>query len=137
MKELLKPKYSVIFFDGHCVLCNRTVKILIKMDKGRKLKYSSLQGKMFQEVQKLQHINSSESVIFWSEGKFYQRTEAVIHILLELGGIYKMLGASLKIFPIFILDFFYNFIARNRYRLFGKKDVCLIPTDEVKDLFIP
>lgn len=67
----------------------------------------------------------------------YDKAEAVIQILIKLGGIYKFMGIVLKVFPLVILNMLYEFIARNRYRIFGKNDACLIPTNEIRDLFIP
>jgi predicted DCC family thiol-disulfide oxidoreductase YuxK len=106
---------------------------LMTFDKGRKLKYSSLQGKMFKTLEGSERFNHNESVVFWSEGVFYQKAEAVIHILLKLGRGYKIIGRILKIFPIFILNGAYDFVARYRYRLFGKRDMCLLPTSEEKN----
>ncbi len=65
--------------------------------------------------------------IFWSDGIIYDKADAVIRILLKLSGIYKFIGVTLKIFPVFILNILYDFIARNRYRIFGKNADCLTP----------
>ena len=128
---------SVVFFDDVCVLCNGAVLTLIKLDKKRELKYSSLTGNFAQSLPDLKNLNSSQSVIFWTEGKVYYRAQAVIHILLKLGGVCKFLGSVLKLFPLFSLNAFYNLIAKNRYRIFGKRDVCLVPSAEIKERFIP
>jgi predicted DCC family thiol-disulfide oxidoreductase YuxK len=127
----------VIFFDDLCVLCSGTVFLLLKIDRNKKLKYSSLHGKFAKEILNLPHANSFKSVVFLSEGLIYERGAAVIHILMRLGGVYKMVGIALKIFPIFILNLGYDLVARNRYRVFGKNEACLLPTDDIKELFIP
>jgi predicted DCC family thiol-disulfide oxidoreductase YuxK len=128
---------NIVFFDGFCVLCNSTVALLIKLDKNRVLRYSSLQGKYAQDVLNLHHIESGASVIFRSEGVSYQKAEAALHILLKLGGLFRFLGGILNLLPLFILDALYDFVARNRYRFFGKNDSCLIPKEEDKKLFLP
>jgi predicted DCC family thiol-disulfide oxidoreductase YuxK len=127
---------NVIFFDGLCVLCNGTVSKLIKIDRKRILKYSSLQGEYAKNILDVDHTKSGASVVFLNRGHLYLRAEAVIYILLVLGGIYKLAAMFLNIFPLFILNQLYDLIARNRYRLFGIRDTCLAPTNENKDLFI-
>lgn len=127
----------VVFFDDLCVLCSGTVILLTKIDGNRKLKFSSLQGKFGQTLLRSGDLDSKKSVIFWSNGASYDRAEAVIHILLSLGGIYKFTGCLLMALPVCILNILYDFIARHRYQIFGKNKACLSPTDEIKDLFIP
>ncbi len=128
---------NVVLFDELCVLCSGSVILLTKIDHNRQLKYSSLQGKLSQALQDSDHFDPGESMIFWGDGIIYRKANAVIRILLKLGGIYKFIGFILQIFPIFILNIFYNFIARNRYSIFGKNTVCLTPTEDIKDLFVP
>jgi predicted DCC family thiol-disulfide oxidoreductase YuxK len=130
-------KDNIIFFDGFCVLCSGTVARLIKIDEKKRLKYSSLQGRYAQEILEIPRIEANASAIFFSEGGLYEKAEAVIRILIKLGGIYKLGGIALSILPLFMLDRFYEFIARNRYRLFGKRDSCLSPTEENKNRFVP
>lgn len=128
---------DVIFFDGYCGLCNHTVTLLIKLDKNKILRYSSLQGNYAKEVLDSDHIELDPSLIFRREGISYEKAEAVLHILRKLGGIYKFMGFLLKLFPIFILNKIYDLVARNRYYFFGKNDSCFVPNEEHKKLFIP
>lgn len=137
-KSVTRPaKSNVIFFDGFCVLCSSTVALLIKIDKRRNFQYSSLQGSYAQVVLNLTNINSGSSVIFYSDGRTYEKAEAVIHILKKLDPIYKLFGFLLNLLPLFILDRLYNLIAANRYRLFGKNQTCLISNETNRNLFIP
>lgn len=131
-----RPNEDIVFFDGLCVLCNGTVSLLIKLDKNRRLKYSSLQGKFAQTKLEMRSIKSIESVVFFSDGLVFERAEAVIQILITLGGIYKVIGFGLKLFPLFILNALYECVARNRYHIFGKKAACNLPSDNTKDRFI-
>lgn len=135
--EKSSAKCNIIFFDGFCVLCSGTVALLIKIDKKRIFQYSSLQGNYAQQVLNLNNINSGASVIFLTDGRSYEKAEAVIHILKKLGLFYKFLGFLLNLLPLFILDRLYHLIAKNRYRLFGKNDTCLIPNETDRSLFIP
>lgn len=128
---------NVVFFDDLCVLCSGTVMFLIKIDRKKKLKYSSLSGEFAQSLESMRILNNNQSVIFLSQGSLYTRAEAVIHILICLGGLYRLLGWSLGLLPFVLLNFVYDYIARNRYRLFGKNEVCLTPTEDMKSLFLP
>lgn len=132
-----KHKDNIVFFDDLCVLCSGTILLLTKLDKKRTLKYSSLKGTFAQSLEDLRNLNSGQSVIIWSEGNVYDRADAVIHILFKLGGMYKLAGIFLNVFPLFVLNGAYDFIARHRYRIFGKRAACLVPSPEMKDLFIP
>ena len=133
----LNHKDGVIFFDGLCVLCNKSVSFLIKIDKKKVLKYSSLQGDYAKEVLDSEDIDSASSVIFLDDGVSYKKADAAIHILIKLGGVYKALGVTLNLLPTFFINWFYDLVAKNRYSIFGKKDSCPIPKEEEKELFIP
>lgn len=126
---------GVVFFDGFCVLCNHSVDLLIKLDRGRKLRYASLQGNYAREVLEIQQIQTRASVVFRIDGQCYEKSEAAILILRELGGVYRLLGRILSLFPFFLLNWVYDRVARNRYALFGKNETCLIPKESERDLF--
>lgn len=128
---------GVVFFDGFCVLCSGTVACLIKLDKNRVLKYSSLQGKYAQEALDALLTGSGASVVFKSGDFTYLRAEAVMQILKRMGGISRSLAFLLNLFPLFVLNGLYDLTARNRYCLFGKNDSCLAPAEENKNLFLP
>jgi len=98
--------------------------------------YSSLQGHYATKVLDSRHTKSGQSVVLLCGDRLYEKAGAVIHILMALGGVYKLLAMFLNVFPLAVLNLFYDFIARNRYHLFGKNDICLIPANENKDLFI-
>lgn len=128
---------NVVFFDDLCVLCSATVSLLIKIDLRRRLRYSSLNGEFMRSLGDPGNPGLNPSVVFWSMGKFYTRSSAGIQILGQLGGAYRILGAALSVIPRFVLDALYDLIARNRYRLFGKRKTCFIPSPEKLTLFIP
>jgi predicted DCC family thiol-disulfide oxidoreductase YuxK len=79
-------------------------------------------------------INDIDSVVYISGDKYFVKSLAVLHILRELGGGWRLLY-SFIIIPDFIRDFFYNLIASNRYKIFGKKETCMIPTPEISERF--
>jgi len=134
---MVSARNNVILFDDICVLCSRTVRLLMKIDRQKKFRYSSLHGKFADLLRTTEDFKTDDSVIFWSGGVVYKKSEAVIRVLLSLGGLYGVLGQILDRLPQPVLNFFYDFIAKNRYRFFGKRAVCFMPVAEKADLFIP
>ena len=127
----------VILFDGVCNLCNAAVNWVIDHDSRNVIKFASLQSEYGQQMVKQHHLtNEYMNTIYLVEGdKVYSRSTAVLRTLKHLTGIYS-LGYGFIIVPRFIRNFFYNLVARNRYKWFGKRDVCRIPTPELKAKFI-
>jgi predicted DCC family thiol-disulfide oxidoreductase YuxK len=127
----------IILFDGVCIFCNYWVNFAIKRDKKKKLMFAALQGEAAKELLQQYQINptSLSSVILIDKGKAYTQSSAAIRICKHLDSGWKLFY-GLMIIPKFIRDFFYNIIARNRYKWFGKKEVCMIPTPELKERFL-
>lgn len=132
----IKDTSNVVFFDGVCNLCNKSVNFLIRVDKKKKLKYSSLQSHYAKSNLDTTTDELMNSIVFLTNGKEYRRSKAVLKILITLGGFYKFTGLLFSIFPSFFLDVFYNLVAKNRYKAFGKKDTCRIPKKEEQSFFI-
>lgn len=128
---------SIILFDGVCNLCNGFVQFVIKRDPESKFRFASLQGKSAQVILKNNIRESAlyDSVVFVSRGLAWQKSDAVLNILKEMGGLWKVLFVF-KLMPRFLRDAVYDFIAANRYRLFGKRDNCMVPTTELKSRFL-
>ena len=128
---------SVILFDGVCNLCNHSVQFIIKRDKKNQLLFASLQGKTGQEILKKFNLpaNDFNSFILLEGDKIYARSTAALRIAKKLGGGWKLLYGFM-IIPRFIRDAVYNLIAKNRYKWFGKRDECMIPTPELKERFL-
>lgn len=118
---------KIIFYDGLCAMCNRFIRILITLDKKEKFLLAPLQGKNGKILQKKfsKELKGIDSVIFYNK-KVYTKSSAVINILSELGGTYK-LAYIFNIIPSFISDSIYDYIARNRFQWFGKLDKCPMP----------
>ena len=127
----------VIFFDGVCNLCNRSVQFVIKRDRAKKFRFASLQGKTAALTLPKLNISSAEadSFILLENDKVYTRSTAALRVLRELGGLWKLFYVFI-IVPPFIRDGIYNFIARKRYKWFGKREECMIPTPELKERFL-
>jgi predicted DCC family thiol-disulfide oxidoreductase YuxK len=130
------PPY-ILLFDGVCNLCNRTVQFIIKKDSKTKFYFASLQSDYGQTLLKRfgLPLDDFDSFVLIKGDKFYLRSTAVIHVLKELGWIWKLFYA-LIIFPRPLRDFVYNLIARTRYKIFGKLDNCMIPSPEIRERFL-
>lgn len=127
----------LLLFDGVCNLCNSSVQFIIRHDPEKKFLFASLQSDKGQEILKELGLNNKEfnSLILIENGKAYMRSTGALKIARHLSGLWKFLYIFI-IIPSFIRDFLYNFVAHNRYRFFGKKDHCMIPTPELKARFL-
>ena len=124
----------VIFFDGVCGLCNAWVDFILKRDRAGIFSFAPLQGNYAKEMEPEASENLN-TMIYLVSGQRYYRTGAILRILRDLGGIWYLAWVFWFV-PFFIRDFFYGLIARNRYRIFGKKENCRIPTPEEKVRFL-
>lgn len=127
----------VVLFDGVCNFCNYWVQFAIKRDRKKKLRFAALQGETaHQQLPKFGISPTSlTSVILLDKGKAYTQSSAAIRICKYLSGGWK-LCYGLIIIPKFIRNFFYNIIARNRYKWYGKREACMVPTPELRDRFL-
>jgi predicted DCC family thiol-disulfide oxidoreductase YuxK len=128
---------NIVFFDGYCNLCNQSVDFLIRHDKKRKLKYASQQSEFSLQFffKHKYDILQADSFIFFRNGKFYNRSTAFFQVMRVLGFPYNLLWVFI-VFPRFLRDLVYDWIAKNRYKWFGKRETCRLPTTEEKSLFL-
>lgn len=133
----MDPEKKIILFDGLCNLCSSAVTFIIKRDKKNDFRFASLQSAHGKELLKKFNIDTinTDSLILISKEKAYLRSSAALRIARGLSGVYSLLAAFL-ILPKFLRDGIYDFIARNRYNWFGKKENCIIPTPELKSKFL-
>lgn len=126
----------VIFFDGVCNLCNASVNFIIKRDKKKLFRFSSLQSDFASKAlpESLTKEAELQSLVLLKDGILVKST-AALTIARELSGLWPILYVFIVI-PRFIRHFIYDLIAKNRYNWFGKKDQCMIPTPELKERFV-
>ncbi|HLP20695.1 MAG TPA: DCC1-like thiol-disulfide oxidoreductase family protein [Chitinophagales bacterium] len=127
----------VILFDGVCNLCNGYVNWMIDHDKKEQFKFASLQSEYGrQKVAELElQGDYMNTIVYYDNGKGYTHSSAVLRILKQLGGLYSLMSIFLLV-PPFMRNFFYNLVARNRYKWFGKRETCRIPTPALKARFL-
>jgi predicted DCC family thiol-disulfide oxidoreductase YuxK len=126
---------SIVFFDGVCNLCNGFVDFLVRRDRWRTLRFASLQGKTSLELLGPEAGRELASVVLYQDGEVLKESDAALRILELLGGPWRAV-ALFRIFPRFLRDWLYRLIARNRYRLFGKRETCRLPSPDERALFL-
>ncbi len=128
---------SVILFDGVCNLCNFFVQFIIKRDKKKAIHFAALQSETGQKMLadfgvQNQNLNT---VIFIDQGNVFTHSDVALEVGKKLGNGWQFFYI-LKFIPKSFRDVIYNYIARNRYKWFGKKESCMIPTPDIKSRFI-
>jgi predicted DCC family thiol-disulfide oxidoreductase YuxK len=128
-----------IFYDGHCGLCHGAVKFLVRRDPdGQAFRFAPLQGNTFQALVPYdRRAGLPDSIVMLTrEGALLVRSDAFIHIFQELGGGWKLLAAVLRVIPRRVRDAVYDYIARNRYRVFGRREeTCPLLPPLLRDRF--
>lgn len=134
--SISKENSKVILFDGVCNLCNDSVKFIIKNDKRNIFKFAPLQGKYGIKIQNSYNINTTKinSIILVDGKNTFTKSSAALRIAKDLRAPFFMFYVFI-IIPVFIRNFIYDLIAKNRYKWFGKMDNCMIPTKELKSKF--
>lgn len=127
--------YSVVFFDGLCNLCDGFISYIVKVANPDLIKIASLQGETAAMLFKNKDL--PDSIIFFENGVAYFKSEAVLRIGKKLGGPHRILANCCFVFPAFLRDFIYDWIAKRRYSFFGKKETCRLPTAAEKEFFLP
>lgn len=128
---------AIVLFDGVCNFCNGSVNFMIEHDASGYFKFAPLQSETGQVLLDKFGIDSTDtdSIILVEDDKAYSYSTAALRIARRLGGVYGWLYV-LRFVPQPIRDFFYKLFAKYRYRLFGKKDVCMMPTPEIRERFL-
>lgn len=137
------PAPPIVFFDGYCNLCNGTVDFLIRHDRHRRLRFSSLQsppgmrelGAAGSEGTRDEGAGIPASVVLSYQGERYRESGAVLRSVSLLGGPWR-LARVLLLIPAPLRDGVYRFVAARRYRWFGRRDACRVPSPEERDRFL-
>jgi len=127
----------IILFDGFCNLCSGTVKFIIRNDRKAVFKFAALQSPVIQQLLKKHGLlnNTADTFVYFKEGVVLIKSKAALEVLKTLGWPWKA-GYLFIIIPRPVRDFVYDLIAKYRYRIFGKRNTCMIPTAEIRNRFI-
>ena len=133
----MKNNNLIILFDGLCNLCNGSVNFILKRDKSKKYKFASLQSSIGIELTKKYNIdtNIDDSIVLIKNDKVFIKSSAVLEILKDMPIEWRIFRIGI-ILPKFVRDWMYDIIAKHRYKIFGKKDECPIPHQDVQDRFL-
>ncbi len=129
---------KLILFDGVCNLCNSTVQYVIKRDSKNTFLFAALQSEVGKNIIKQFDIDTKKIdsiLLFTPENSLVSKSTAALKIAVGLGFPQNLMGIFF-IIPPFIRNWVYDFIAKNRYKWYGKKDACMIPTPELKNKFL-
>jgi predicted DCC family thiol-disulfide oxidoreductase YuxK len=141
----MEPKTSnpIILFDGVCALCNRLVQFTLKRDSRDRFRFASLQSDFAARVLNRHGVASQSLDTFFvvldhgePRERLVARSDAAVSFMQEMGGVWAALGVFLRLVPKWLRNWGYNAIARNRYRIFGKYDACLLPDEKYRGKFL-
>ena len=127
----------LILFDGVCNFCCSWIRFLIRRDPGKRLRFAPLQSFAGQETLRRLGLSADQltTMILVEGNRHYVKSSAALRIARRMGGLWPLLFL-LILMPAPIRDLFYDFFARNRYRWFGKRESCMVPTPDVKERFL-
>lgn len=129
--------HKIILFDGVCNLCNGAINFVIEKDKNNSFKFAALQSEIGQDLTSRFNIDRTkvDSIILIDGDKHFEKSSAALRIAQHMSGAYPLLYMFM-IVPKFIRNAVYDYIAKNRYKWFGKKESCMIPTPALKEKFL-
>lgn len=134
---MMSPNGPILLFDGVCNLCNGFVQWLIRRDPQAVFRYASLQSEVGQNLLKQHGLPFAEisTVVLIDEGQVYTHADVSLRIVHRLGGLWSLLGVF-HVVPRPVRNRIYQWIATNRYRWFGQRESCMVPTPELKSRFL-
>jgi predicted DCC family thiol-disulfide oxidoreductase YuxK len=127
----------VILFDGVCNFCNGAINFVLKQDKKGIFRFAPLQSEAGRRLLQQYHLPTDEfeSFVLIDDGKVYTKSSAALRVMNKLPWYWKE-AQIFRVIPTIFRDAIYDFIARNRYKWFGKKDQCMLPTPEMRSRFL-
>lgn len=131
------PQRPIVFFDGVCGFCNASVDFVLRHEPAGRLVFAPLQGVTAEQLLTPTDREQLHSLVLWTPSRTFRKTGAVVRILWTIGGVWSLLGTLLWCVPSPLRDIVYTLVARNRYRLAGKKETCRMPTPEERQRFLP
>ena len=130
----------IVFYDGYCVLCSKSIDFILSRDSLATFRFASLQSEFAQKILSemgypIANIQNLSNIVYLRHNDIKIKSDAVLSILWDLGGIYKV-SRLVYCLPRVVRDFGYVSLAKLRYRIFGKRDSCRVPTLQEKPRFL-
>jgi predicted DCC family thiol-disulfide oxidoreductase YuxK len=136
------PSNPIVLYDGVCGLCNRLVQFLLKRDHHDRFRFASLQSEFADTLLKRHGQDSRDLDTFYAVIDYGQpgeqllsRSDGILFVVTQLGGIWKLASVG-RVLPKFLRDVIYGVVARNRYRVFGKYESCMLPDPQHRHKFL-
>lgn len=128
---------NLVLFDGVCNLCSTLVQFVIRHDPAAKFRFAAIQSEIGREIYQSRGLDPAEleTFVFIAGGRIFLRSDAAMEVVSRFDGAWRTFRI-LRFIPRFARDSIYSFIARNRYRWFGRKEVCMMPTPEIEERFL-
>lgn len=128
---------AIVLFDGVCNLCNSSVQFIIARDTKAYFRFASLQSELGKSLLSTHQLSptSIDTIVLVKKEKVYVRSAAALEIAQHLDGAWRWLSVF-RVLPLPLRDALYNFVARNRYRWFGKEESCWLPTPDLRERFL-
>lgn len=129
---------NVLVFDGVCVLCNRWVAFVLRRDRHRLYKFAAMQTPTGRALLSAHGLDPDDplSFLLLEGGRGYTDTDGIVRVLRSFGGVWSTLASIIGFLPRSVRDSSYRWIARHRYRLFGRHEACMLPAPHVVDRFL-
>jgi len=127
----------ILFFDGVCGLCNWSIDFVLNRDRRGDFQFAPLQGETAQALLEAADTADLNTMVLWVDGRTYRKSAAAVRVLWQLDPVWQCLGTLLWLIPLPIRNLGYTLVASNRYRLFGKKDTCRLPSPQERARFLP
>lgn len=133
----MNSKEPILLFDGVCNLCNAAVQWVLKRDRSNVFRFAALQSETGRTLLQRAGLSADnfDTVVLVEDDRVFTRSDAALEVARRLGGWWPAL-AVFKLVPRFIRDGVYNWVARHRYRWFGRREACMLPRPEWKERFL-
>ncbi len=127
----------IVLYDGVCGFCNQSVQLILRNDREGRFRFAALQSEVGQALLRRHGLPTDDfdTFVLVEEGRAYLRSTGALRVARRMDGAWKLLSA-LTVVPGPVRDFFYALFARNRYRIFGRLDACMLPPPEVRSRFL-
>lgn len=128
---------AIVFYDGTCGFCQASIQLILKYNKRRNLYFATLQGDVLPQLVSRSELPDPlpDAILFYEQGKLYSASEAALRIARHLNFPFPLLY-KFRFIPLSFRNFIYDLIAKHRYRIAGRYDACLLPSEEQRARFI-
>ena len=128
---------NLIVFDGVCNFCTSSVQFILRHDRGAVFRFVSIQSELGREICRTSGLDPDDMQTFlvFTNGRVLLRSDAALEVAKQFGGLWRLL-VLFKVVPRRLRDWVYSFVARHRYRWFGRRDSCMIPSEKVRQRFL-